>query len=42
MVSAGADVPTHLAVLREMKKEGRVRCIGVHELLFPPNAPDKP
>jgi aryl-alcohol dehydrogenase-like predicted oxidoreductase len=39
MVSAGADVPTHLAVLREMKKEGRVRYIGVHELLFPPNAP---
>src|SRR4051812_1877085 len=39
MVSAGADVPTHLAVLREMKKEGKVRYIGVHELLFPPNAP---
>ena len=39
MVSAGADVPTHLAVLSAMKKEGRVRYIGVHELLFPPNAP---
>ena len=40
MVSAGADMPTHLAVLREMKREGRVRYIGVHELLFPPNAPN--
>ena len=39
MVSAGVDIPTHLAVLREMKKEGRVRYIGVHDLLFPPNAP---
>ena len=39
MVSAGADLPTHLAVLREMKKEGRVRYIGVHDLVFPPNAP---
>ena len=32
MVSALADVPTHLAVFREMKKEGRVRYIGVHAL----------
>jgi len=39
MVSSAADVPTHLAVLREMKKERRVRYIGVHDLLFPPNAP---
>jgi aryl-alcohol dehydrogenase-like predicted oxidoreductase len=39
MVSADADLPAHLAVLMEMKKEGRVRYIGVHELLFPPNAP---
>jgi diketogulonate reductase-like aldo/keto reductase len=39
MVSAGADMSTHLPVLREMKKAGRVRYIGVHELLFPPNAP---
>jgi aryl-alcohol dehydrogenase-like predicted oxidoreductase len=38
MASSAADA-THLAVLREMKKEGRVRYIGVHELLFPPNAP---
>jgi aryl-alcohol dehydrogenase-like predicted oxidoreductase len=42
MVSAAADVPLHLAVLREMKKEGRVRYIGVHELLFPPNSPTPP
>jgi len=40
MVSAGVDVATHLAVLREMKKEGRVRYVGVHDLLFPPNAPN--
>jgi len=40
-VSAGAatDDPAYLAVLREMKKEGRVRYIGVHDLLFPPNMP---
>jgi hypothetical protein len=37
MVSA--DVPSQLAVVREMKKEGRVRYIGVHDLLFPPNMP---
>ena len=35
-VLAHADVPTHLAVLREMKKEGRVRYIGVTDLLPPP------
>jgi len=39
MVGTGADMPTHLAVLREMKKEGKVRYIGVHHLAFPPNAP---
>jgi aryl-alcohol dehydrogenase-like predicted oxidoreductase len=39
LVSAAADVPTHLAVLREMKQAGRVRYVGVHELLFPPDAP---
>ena len=41
MVSAAAavDDPAYLAVLQEMKKEGRVRYIGVHELLFPPDAP---
>src|SRR5262245_41943172 len=27
--------PTYLGVLREMKKEGRVRYIGVHHLAFP-------
>jgi aryl-alcohol dehydrogenase-like predicted oxidoreductase len=41
LVSAAAavDEPGHLAFLRQMKKEGRVRYIGVHELLFPPNVP---
>ncbi|HTF87013.1 MAG TPA: aldo/keto reductase [Planctomycetota bacterium] len=42
MVGTGADMPTHLAVLREMKKEGRVRYIGVHHLAFPANAPQPP
>lgn len=39
MVGAHTDVGTHIAALKEMKKDGRVRYIGVHELLFPPNAP---
>jgi aryl-alcohol dehydrogenase-like predicted oxidoreductase len=42
MVGSDAHMPTHLAVLREMKKEGRVRYIGVHHLAFPPNAPMPP
>ena len=41
-VFAHADLPTHLAVLREMKKEGRVRYIGVTDLLPPPNMPAPP
>jgi aryl-alcohol dehydrogenase-like predicted oxidoreductase len=36
MVGSLSDVTTQLAVLREMKKEGRVRYIGVHHLVFPP------
>jgi aryl-alcohol dehydrogenase-like predicted oxidoreductase len=40
--SAAADDPAFLSVLRDMKKEGRVRYIGVHELLFPPNLPNYP
>jgi diketogulonate reductase-like aldo/keto reductase len=40
--SAAVDHPASLAMLREMKKEGRVRYIGVHELLFPPNLPNYP
>ena len=36
MVSASSDVPTTVAVLREMKKEGKVRYIGVHDLTPPP------
>ncbi len=31
--------PTYLAVMREMKKEGRVRYIGVHHLALLPNSP---
>jgi aryl-alcohol dehydrogenase-like predicted oxidoreductase len=44
MVSAyaAANDPTYLAVLREMKKEGRVRYIGVHHLALPPNIPTPP
>jgi diketogulonate reductase-like aldo/keto reductase len=44
MVSAStaADEPAYLAFLKQMKKEGRVRYIGVHELLFPPNMPSYP
>ena len=39
MVGSSVDIPTHVAVLQEMKKEGKVRYIGVHHLAFPPNAP---
>jgi len=42
MVGSGSDMPTHLGVLRELKKAGRVRYIGVHHLAFPPNAPMPP
>jgi diketogulonate reductase-like aldo/keto reductase len=42
MVGSNADIPTHFAALREMKKEGLVRYIGVHHLAFPPNAPMPP
>jgi diketogulonate reductase-like aldo/keto reductase len=42
MVGSNADVPMHLAVLKEMKKEGRVRYIGVHHLAFPRDAPMPP
>ena len=44
LVSAASavDEPGHLAFLRQMKKEGKVRYIGVHELLFPPNMPSYP
>jgi aryl-alcohol dehydrogenase-like predicted oxidoreductase len=40
-VLAHADIPTHLAVLNELKKEGRVRYIGVTDLL-PPAAAKAP
>jgi aryl-alcohol dehydrogenase-like predicted oxidoreductase len=39
---ADVDVPTHLAVLREMKKEGRVRYIGVSDLAPPPQFKNAP
>lgn len=42
MVLAHVDIPTHLAVLNEMKKEGRVRYIGVTDLLPPPNVKPPP
>jgi aryl-alcohol dehydrogenase-like predicted oxidoreductase len=42
MVGTGTDMPTHLGVLKAMKKEGRVRYIGVHHLAFPPGAPMSP
>jgi aryl-alcohol dehydrogenase-like predicted oxidoreductase len=42
MVSASSDVPTSVAVLREMKKEGKVRYVGVHVLAPPPYPTDAP
>jgi aryl-alcohol dehydrogenase-like predicted oxidoreductase len=33
-----AHDPTYLAVLREMKTEGKIRYIGVHHLASPPNS----
>jgi aryl-alcohol dehydrogenase-like predicted oxidoreductase len=41
MISAGAD-SKQIAVLNEMKKDGRIKYIGVHDLLFPANAPNPP
>ena len=35
---AATSDPTYLGVLREMKKEGRVRYIGVHHLALPPTS----
>jgi aryl-alcohol dehydrogenase-like predicted oxidoreductase len=42
MVSASSDVTTSVAVLREMKKEGKIRYIGVHTLTPPPYPTDAP
>ena len=42
MVGSLSGVATNLAALREMKKEGRVRYIGVHHLAFPAGAPMPP
>jgi aryl-alcohol dehydrogenase-like predicted oxidoreductase len=41
MIGAGAD-SKQIAVLNEMKKAGRIKYIGVHELLFPANAQNPP
>jgi aryl-alcohol dehydrogenase-like predicted oxidoreductase len=41
MVGSSAD-RSNFAYLREMKKEGRIRYIGVHHLAFPANAPQPP
>jgi aryl-alcohol dehydrogenase-like predicted oxidoreductase len=41
MASAAANA-AQLAALRELKKEGRIRYVGVHELLFPANDPTPP
>ena len=42
MVGTGNNMPLYLGVLRELKKEGRVRYIGVHHLAFPRGAPMPP
>jgi hypothetical protein len=39
MVGTGSDMPTYLGVLSELKKQGRVKYVGVHHLAFPPGAP---
>jgi aryl-alcohol dehydrogenase-like predicted oxidoreductase len=39
MVGAGGDASTIFGVLREMKQEGRIRYIGVHDLATPPYPP---
>jgi aryl-alcohol dehydrogenase-like predicted oxidoreductase len=41
MIGAGAD-SKQIALLHEMKKAGRIKYIGVHELLFPANAQNPP
>jgi aryl-alcohol dehydrogenase-like predicted oxidoreductase len=42
MVASSADMTTHLPALRELKKAGRIRYIGVHHLAFPVGAPMPP
>jgi len=39
---ANTDIPTHIGVLNELKKEGRVRYIGVTDLAHPPQMKDIP
>ena len=40
--STAVDNPAYLALLKDMKKEGKIRYIGVHELLFPAGMPSYP
>ena len=40
--STAVDNPAYLAMLKDMKKEGKIRYIGVHELLFPAGMPSYP
>jgi aryl-alcohol dehydrogenase-like predicted oxidoreductase len=42
MMLSARDVPTCLGVVKEAKKEGRIRYIGVQTLLPPPNVPLDP
>jgi hypothetical protein len=42
LMAAGSDVPTYLGVLREFKKQGRVRYIGAYQLAFPPGGSMSP
>ena len=39
---AHTDIATHLAVVQELKKEGKVRYVGVSDLLPPPNSKPVP
>jgi aryl-alcohol dehydrogenase-like predicted oxidoreductase len=39
MLGSSADMSTYLPMLKEMKKEGRIRYIGVHHLAFPAPRP---
>jgi aryl-alcohol dehydrogenase-like predicted oxidoreductase len=40
--STAVDNPAYLALLKDMKKEGKIRYIGAHELLFPAGMPSYP
>ena len=40
--STAVDNPAFLEMLKGMKKEGKIKYIGAHELLFPPGMPSYP